>query len=154
MGSGAMICIPSFIKTGSGNQKLIWGEVYTGTKTGLRSKFPFCLLKYTKSWLLTHFLSLHCSYATSVEIFSFLTLYNLWVILENTEASLDRVSEWRWMFTMKEKGKEEDFVEGMQKYGWGKKPHFLLSHWTMLQQETWILNEIYSKANVATDTAE
>jgi hypothetical protein len=33
MGSGAMICIPSFIKTGSGIQKLM-GVGFTDTQTG------------------------------------------------------------------------------------------------------------------------
>jgi hypothetical protein len=35
MGSGAIICIPSFIKTGSGIQKLI-ARGYTDTQTGRR----------------------------------------------------------------------------------------------------------------------
>jgi hypothetical protein len=33
MGSGAMICIPSFIKIGSGIQKLIWGDSQTQRHT-------------------------------------------------------------------------------------------------------------------------
>jgi hypothetical protein len=31
MGSGAVIYVPSFIKTGSGIQKLIWGAAFTDT---------------------------------------------------------------------------------------------------------------------------
>jgi hypothetical protein len=32
MGSGAVIHVPSFIKIGSGAQKLIWGGGYTNTR--------------------------------------------------------------------------------------------------------------------------
>jgi hypothetical protein len=34
MGSGAMICLPSFIKIGSGIQNLIGGEEYTHKQEG------------------------------------------------------------------------------------------------------------------------
>jgi hypothetical protein len=37
MGSGAMTYIPSFIKIGSGIQKLMWGGGFTDTQTGYRS---------------------------------------------------------------------------------------------------------------------
>jgi hypothetical protein len=39
MGSGPMMYIPSFIKTGSGIQKLMW-RGYTGTQTAWRSRKP------------------------------------------------------------------------------------------------------------------
>jgi hypothetical protein len=32
MGSFAMMCIPNFIKTGSGMQKLIWGTIHIQTQ--------------------------------------------------------------------------------------------------------------------------
>jgi hypothetical protein len=38
MGLGAMMYKPSFTKTGSGIQKLMWG--YTGTQTGWKSHKP------------------------------------------------------------------------------------------------------------------
>jgi hypothetical protein len=40
MCSGAMIYIPSFIKTGSGIQKLMGGGGYSGTQTAWRSHKP------------------------------------------------------------------------------------------------------------------
>jgi hypothetical protein len=40
MGSGAMLHIPSFIKTGSGIQKLTGGNSETNTQTALRSRKP------------------------------------------------------------------------------------------------------------------
>jgi hypothetical protein len=36
MGSGAMICIPSFIKIGSGIQKLIWRDAQAHRQDGYR----------------------------------------------------------------------------------------------------------------------
>jgi hypothetical protein len=34
---GVMICIPSFIKIGSGVQKLVWEDRFTDTQIGRRS---------------------------------------------------------------------------------------------------------------------
>jgi hypothetical protein len=45
MGSGAMIYIPSFIKIGSGIQKLI-GEIHTDAQQGNVLSLPFNLLSY------------------------------------------------------------------------------------------------------------
>jgi hypothetical protein len=48
MGSGAVIYVPSFIKIGSGVQKLIWGDIQTHGQQRDLTSLPFFFFKIRK----------------------------------------------------------------------------------------------------------